>query len=409
VELDERVRDFPGDGMSRILASAAAGNVVSVVLQSAAPGGGFAIPAGTVWGRSDDPSVQYVQTGDVTIPAGQTAYPNVGLGQAYIPITAAIVGTRGNAVTGAIDTLVSGPDGIGAVSSLALITGTDRETDDDLIARGFRYLSSLARTMPQALEFLALSFRPSDGSRIRHAKLFEDPTRPAYAELVVDAVVAGRKGLATSGTIPVNGQAILYHEPATTEPITNAEFEINGAPAPLDAAGQPRWVSIPERGHLFPIPGLLAPLDTWSIGSIGSYNVHTGPIAELQALIEGDPSDPLTLSGWRPSGGRVRVVPPLSQVERYSLNIIVAPGTDAAVARQACIDEGIAFAAEMAPGEPLYLAAMTRRMLNAVDGLTNVTANALMSDGVTVANTGTAYATSPRHSIRLTTATLEVT
>ena len=415
VELDERVRDFPGGGMTRRGASAASGNVVSVTFDAvlAAP---LLIPAGTVYGRSDDGSVQYVQTGDVTVPAGQIAYPDTGLGQEYIPVTSTVTGTRANVrVAGGIDTLISGPAGLASsiVSNveLTLTNGTDRETDDELIARGFLYLSSLARTLPAALEFLALSFRPSDGSRIRHAKVFEDPTRPAYAELVVDASIAGRKGIATSGTIPLAGQAILYHEHPASEPITSAQFEVGGAPAPLAADGSVQWISIPERGHLYPSPALIAlmPVGTaWSIGSIGNYIVLTGPMAELQNLIEGDLSDPLAISGWRPVGGRVRVMPPLPQTERYSVNIVLLPGTDAEVARTATQDEALAFADDLGPGEPLFRAALTRRLMNAVAGLTNVTFNTLMSDGTTVANTGDVYAQSPRHSIRLTASSFEV-
>jgi len=412
-ELDERVRDFPGAGMARAQASAASGPAVAITFTAdTVPGAPLLVPAGTVYGRSDDTSVQYVQTSDVTIPAAQLSYPNAT--QTYIPVTSTITGTRANVPTvGLINTLISGPDALrgAAISSgVTLTNAADRETDAELIARGYRYLSSLARTLPKALEFLALSFKPSDGSRIRHAKLYEDPTRAPYTELVVDATPAYRKATATSGTIPVSGQAVLYHEHPAIAPIDNTQFEINGAPAPLDpVTGAVQWVSVPERGHLFPNAGLMSAGDTWTIGSVGFVSVYQGPIQELQDLIEGDLSNPLSVSGWRPAGGRVRVVPPTIQKAYYHVNIVVEAGTDATIARTACISEAIAFSEELAPGDTLYVAALLQRLLNAVDGLINVTLNALMADAVTTASTTDTYAASPRNSVRLTSITFEVT
>lgn len=416
-DLDDRMAQLPGGALPRLGASSAVTLAIQVAIADTSIE--TVIAAGTVYGRSDDAAVRYVQTNEVTVPIGVDLYP--GAGQTPIEAVATIPGTRGNAeAAGAIDTLVSGDPNILLVTSTAPISGgAPAEEDDPYRQRGQLYLGALAGSQAMALEFLARSFVAADGTAsIRFAKAIEDPRRPGYTELVVDdgaGMQFAGKGAATSGVVPEGDaaliQTVIYHQAPGKDPIAFNQFtrQAGGVgaylPVPLYDNGRPRWVSIPERGLLYPDPGVLSPGDGWSIDP---YLVYGGPIAELQTLIEGVMATLFTTPGKRSSGTRVRVVPPTLQTllpgpngPAVEVQVTVLGEVDsagAAALRDAVKAEVVAFVSQLDPGAPLFLAALSAKLM-ALDGIRNVKFNAPLDD---------VYPHTPRHKLFVAAVNVEV-
>ncbi len=364
--LDERAKSLPLGGVTRLGAASAAGSKLALTVVSSAAE--TLIPAGTIYGRADDPTVQYVQTADVTSPIGTDTYTGA------VPYVCAISGVKGNVPIGAINVVLKGPKNLRVVRNTAPASGgLDREADASFRRRIELYVASLVGTQNAALLYAALTFRSSLGSGIRHAFVWEDPFNRGYSELIVDDgnLFAGyiKTGLPTNGVVGLLGVLEVHHEMPAVEPIGQASFLINGLAAPLDANFEVQWASIEERGILYPKAGLFAAGNTWQISN---YEVFTGPLAELQRLIEGDNSLPGLKFGKRASGNRVKVRPPLPELVAFKCNIAVATGTDLVTAQAAVKSEIIAFCQSIPPGDPCFIAVLQKHLLTVVDGLINV-------------------------------------
>jgi hypothetical protein len=381
-DLDDRLGEMPGGGVPRLGASAATGSAFEVTVFDDTVE--TIVPAGTVYGRTDDSAVVYVQQAQITIPIGQASYPEAG--DTPIQLVASVRGSRSNAPTGTITRVVSGPDNLLSVVNTATISGgVDRETDAAYKERGRLYLGSLAGCQTMALEFLARSFVSEDGVQIVHAHAIEDPTRPGYTELVVDdgsgMLGFSTKGAAVSGRVPLNDptliQTILYHQSPGTAPIAFGQFKHDPGwtgtwvDVPLNADGTIPWYSIQERGRLYPPAGLFTPGDGWQITG---YNIYTGPIRELQTLVEGVMSDPFQVPGKRASGTRVLVVAPLLQKllpPGITVQLVVEEGADTLALRDTVEAEIVAFVQSIPPGQPLFLWKLGAK-LEKIEGLKNV-------------------------------------
>mgnify|MGYP003646613871 CR=1 FL=1 len=386
-DLDERVRDLPPPGLERQGARSAAGAVMQITLTDewVAEGVALTVPAGTVYARSDS-QTKYVQTTEVIVPAAQKVYPNAA--QSLIHVNASSPGTDSNAPSGAISQLELGPEEIEKVSNATAISGgLDREGDEELKQRALLYMSSLARCQPKALEYLGRSF---ERGKFRHAKLFEDQTRPGLSLLMVDdgfgSLGMEKAGLAVEGEVAQSGApGIIYHEgPATAEIVNTGnltQFYIdtgdgNGYVAvPPKADGTMPWVSVCERGIIYPDDGLLAVGDKWKIDN---YRVYTSFLSGLQRLIEGEPNDAFSSQGWRASGTRVRVIPPDVQDVSFTINLVVFEAVDFDTTALEIKTETAEFLRALGPGEELFLAGLVSKLMR-VDGVKNV--NILVPEG----------------------------
>ena len=386
-DLDERVRDLPGGGPARLQAASAVGSALQITRDDTS--GDLTIPAGSLAAREDDPQIVYQLTSDVVIPDGYATYP-VLEGESPAHIACLTPGTVGDADVGTITLVVEMPSSVISVTNTEPVIGRDRETDEQYRERVQRYLSSLARCLPGSLEYLALTFKSSSGARAIHARVWEDPENRGYSELVIDDGTGlgpgGKKGVAVGPiTVPDNGTPVLWHEAPAQAAIT--EITVNGEAHKQTLGGVQNWVSIPERGVVYPVDGFLSPEDTWSITS---YLVWTGLVRELQAVVEQDPRDRLRSPGWRASGTRVRVVPPTPQPVVFDLNITAAYTVEDLSDLQDKIKaEIIAFLRGLGPGEPLILFQLNDKLAN-LTGVENILYNA---------PTGDVYTTSPRHSL----------
>lgn len=369
--LDERCGDMPPGFQTRLGATAATTDSLLLTLaDSTSP---TLIPAGTVYARKDNPSVVYVQAGDVTAAAHQTSYP--GGGDPPVRVVASALGVIGNcAVPGLINLVQTPVNGLLACTSQAAVsTGTDRETDAQLRIRASAYMQSLAGVTSPALLYLALTFQASNGVRMKHATVWTDPRFPAYAELLIDDGT-GLTGYTTpgptlTGTIGANGVTQLFHAAPATAPISNGQLLRNGVAPPLGTSGNVQWVSVQEKGVLYPDASLFAPGNTWAIGG---YTIFTGPIAEIQAAVNGDLSQWWQAFGKCPSGGRVVVRPPDVATLDLTAQLVMVTGANVPQTQALVGAEFDAYLADVAPGQPFRGSIFYQRVLDNVPAVTSM-------------------------------------
>jgi hypothetical protein len=362
-DLDDRVADLPPSGIVRLGASAGSGGAMALTRTDTV--GALNIPAGSTYGRTDDGSLIYRQLADADFLNGQDSV----VGVAVVCLTP---GRAGNSSAGQIDRVISAPGLTGAINRTAITNGKNMETDEALRSRARSYLSSLTGSNPSALEYLGLSFTASDGTRAAFARIFEDPAAVGVCELLLDdgSGLAGykRAGSPVTGTVPEGGPPVLWHEAPAVNPLDGA-----GHPIDVVAGGLGRrllvseFTSIPERGLVYVNEGVLAAGDTWAIRK---YDVWTGLPAELQLLIEGDPSDPLNAPGFRAAGTRCRVVAPSVFFVTMSVNVVPVSGRDWDSVTLAVKNAVIEYMATLGPGEPLFIARLIDRVMDNSDVLT---------------------------------------
>ena len=380
-DLDERVSDLPGGSVTRLEASAASGACLKIKRKvdpntGVAPVTPLVVPAGSTYSRTDVPGIMYVQSADVTIAANQLEYP-VG-NQPYINVVANVFGSPGNCDSGSINVVKTAPDDIESVTQLiALSSGLDRETDDSLKYRAIAFISGLARCNKKAIEAMVRGYTSADGIQVRDVGIYEDINFPGLTYVTVDDGTGFqgfiKDGKEVAGTVPTGSSApvTLFHEMPATAPIGSNNFLIKkvGEPvysfAPLNPDGSPRWISIPERGILYPDATLLSPGDDWIIAG---YTVYTGPIAEIQAKIEGDPGDFTASPGYRAAGTRVIVkAAHATYLATMTVNIGLEVGFSFTEVAQALKEEIVEWFKTLSPGETFYKPVLYQHLLNQFD------------------------------------------
>lgn len=400
-DLDEAASKLPNGGVVRLGNSAASGAVL--ILTRTDTAAVLPVPAGTVYGRSDNPSFSYVQTAAVTFAIGEATKGDPSAG--YVPVQCTQLGPTGNCPTGTIDTILSGPTGLTSVfQAVTLGGGQARESDEAFRLRCRLYLQSYMNGNQQAaLRYLALTYQSTGGVRARHAAIYFDPlTLPGYVELVVDdgAAFAGqtRAGTAASGTIDNGQRQILLEGPIVEDNLATTALTVNGA-----APSSVYWSLLQEGGEFWFDAGSVSNGDTFAINS---YSVYTGFIAELQSVILGTFPSPLTGFGWAAAGCRVRVMPPTQNFVRFSLNIVVVSGSDPNAVGASCETVITEYCQGLAPGKPFLIMDAYAALRSSVPDLVNATFNAVDGDGNLCVYQDT-YPSSQRSAIRVL--TFEVT
>lgn len=351
-DLDERAAQLPPGKLrpARLGPTVATGQVLRIT--RANPAGALTLPAGVLL-RSSLTGRSYRLVASVELADGVAVHPTL------VTITALEPGSVGSAATGTIDQIASFP--VQVVNEKPLV-GYDIEDDASLRQRCLLYLASLGGVQAAALRLLALSFVSVDGVRLRHAKVHETPFAPAYAELIVDDGTGmgayARPGLPYDGTAPPGGQAMLWTDgPAKTRP----RVYVGGT---LVTSG---WLPVEEQGQVF-LEASLAGSASWRTEV---DEVYTGPIAELQAVVNGSTTDPLDNPGHRVCGGRVRVVVPVVQQVKEKLLLNLQTGADAEVVKESLRAIAEAHYRALGPGEPRLLAPYLAALMDA-PGLRNV-------------------------------------
>lgn len=369
-ELDERAAQLPPGKLRPQRLGPTVATAQALRITRANPAGALTLPAGALC-RSSVTGRSYRIVGAVDLADGVAVHPTL------VTISALEPGSVGSAATGTIDQI----DGfqVQVINEKPLV-GHDSEADVSFRQRCLLYLSSLGGLQAAALRLLALSFVSADGVRLQHAKVHETPFAPAYAELIVDDGTGmgawARPGLPYEGTAPPGGQSLLWSDgPAKTEP----RVYVGGA---LVAGG---WLPVEEQGQVF-LEAALAGGASWRTEV---DEVYTGPIAELQAVVNGSTTDPLDDPGHRTCGGRVRVVAPVVQQVKEKLLLNLQTGADAETVKESLRAIAEAHYRALGPGEPRllapYIAALMGeprvRNLRVLDGTTLLPAGDLYPFG----------------------------
>ena len=166
-------------------------------------------------------------------------------------------------------------------------------------------------------------------------------------------------------------------------------------------------LSIPERGLLYLDPTYAISASPLSVGensavaiAIGrpdldniqntelpvnvdaseQYLVFTGAIAEFQAIIEGDPNDPIKFPGYRPAGCRVRVTLPFVQLmSKIDASVEIEVGYDLETKRSEIQDLIAFYVEDLAPGQPFLKSKLIAQIM-AETGVLNFTINTPTND-----------------------------
>jgi len=354
-ELIERCRELPLGGVQPLTPAPASGAVLTINRDPDQLEGDLVIPAGS--------SVGSINGTTYTIPTSITMGNGVEtlLGVYCVATT---TGTSTNAGIGEIVNPLNMPAEILSVTNpIALSNGSDEESDDDLRARALVYLSGLSRSQRDALRYLALSFIGSQGERMRYASIYEDYSQAGYTEVVVDdgsgitATQVSRQGINVSGVIPSSGVYILYHESPAIAPITTSNLSIkrNGSPISINNND---IVSLHERGVVYLKSSAVQAGDTWTISD---YRVFTGFVSELQKEIEGDPSAPTRLTGFRSAGTRVVVTPANPQFVRFDVQVQVELGYSYDQVADEVRTSLINYINSLAPNEPMFASSLIQQ------------------------------------------------
>lgn len=395
-DLDTACAQLPNGGVARQGAAAASG--ACMVLARTDTSGVLIVPANTVLGRSDNPSLRYVTTVSVTFLAGEATKGSIGAG--YIPVVCTTLGTGGNCVAGVIDTIVDGPEGLTSVNqAVALGGGVTRETDERYRLRASLYLQAfMGSNTRAAMEYVALTFQSQSGVRARNAATYFDPTTlPGYVELVVDdgTQFSGQviSGQTVTGTIANNQRRVYLEGPIVQDNLSTAQVTVGGG-----TPSSVQWSLVSEAGELWFDQGYVTAGNTYSVQD---YTVYTGFIAELQAVLFGTSTNALSGLGWMAAGCRVRVVPPTPAYARFSVNIVLFDGFDFATVSaqvEAVLTE---YCSSLGPGVAFLVMDALSALRQGVPGLRNLTFNATNDDGQTCVDAD-AYP-GDRESIRLLT------
>lgn len=353
-DLLERVAELPPGGVVPLGKTNASGAVLTVSRANAAAE--QILPAGSSVQRSDaaGSGLTYRTIVPYTFAVGVDALVNC-----YVACTTP--GERGNCGIGVLTRGTAMPSWVtGVTNTQALTNGQDAELASALQARAVQYLSSLARSQRTALEFLARSFVSNDGTRAKFAKVYSDPSKPGYCELIVDDGTGFasliQPGPTMSGVIPPNGQNWFFHQSPAVEEIKQVNCVIDGAPFTFWLSNE-SYASYPELGYLaFPgAGGSIAPGSTWEIKD---YQVYSGFLAELQKAVNGDVSDPVNFPGWKAEGVRVRVLPPTVEYVSLEVHVVPVQYADLATLQAQVTNILVTFCSNLGPGEPLYMSSL---------------------------------------------------
>lgn len=367
-DLDERVAQLPPLGIQRIQATNASSASLRIDRSTTDTASSLVIPAGSL--VSSQRGTSYRTSEAVVIAPGQSFIQNV-------HVVCTIGGAVGNAGIGAIKNIVSMPSAvISVVNEQSLTNGTDAETDEQLRTRAFAYLKGMTRTSRATLEFVGSSFVSSTGERFSYAKLYEDPERLGYCELVVDdgsgitVEAVSKPGTTTVNNITAGGQQVAFHDAPATAPIQPSSFIIwqGGDPTQQISVGQYDYTSFPERGIVYFKDGIVQAGDRVFIQN---YRVFTGLIKELQQEIEGDSSNFDRLTGFRAAGTRVVVRPVEAQFITLEMQLSVNSGSEYTIVEQLVLLAAERFINALAPGQTLVISKMIER-LSSISGVKDI-------------------------------------
>jgi uncharacterized phage protein gp47/JayE len=209
-DLDSYVGDF---GVARLGASSAVGPLTFARFSATAPG---LVPVGAL-AETADGSIQFLVTTDTANAAWNDALGGyvlgIGVGSLDVPATAQTAGAAGNAVAGAINTIVSAIPGIDTVTNgEAFAGGEGAETDAALRRRFVDYLASLQKATRGAVDYAVESVQVGVDHALVENEDYDGTPHPGYFYVVVD----DGTGTPDSDFLSAVGHAIEATRPLTS-------------------------------------------------------------------------------------------------------------------------------------------------------------------------------------------------
>lgn len=319
-DLDERARQFNPALITRLMAQKATGEVQfsrtgTVGAVTIAIGTEIEVPA-----EGAAEPITFITTEEGTISAGNTD-------SNLVDVVAKEAGAPGNVSADTVTGFVSKPSGVDTVTNPSTFTnGRDLESDDAFRQRLKNSIKGLARAHVDGIESAALGVEDTvTGKRCIFATAVEDPINRGEVTLYIDdgAGTAGTDKTVRVGVFvlasAVGGETVLQtpHKPldptATFTLYINAAPQIEGTDYSINrASGQ---INLLPAAY----PTGLTALDAVT----ADYTSFEGLIAEVQKVIDGDPSDRANYPGYRAAGVRVQVLAPQTVYQTVTGNITV--------------------------------------------------------------------------------------
>lgn len=332
-DLDARAAEM--GARTRLGASAATGTVIF-----SRPGqtGDVTIALGTQVQTSD--GAAFTTTDAAVLAAVDPASISghlIGQDSPSVPIVASAGGTAGNVAAASISILAGTLSGINAVTNVAATTGgQDQESDDAYRSFLYTYVQSLPRATSQSIIGAVLGQTDAaSGRTVLFASALSDPASPGIATLLIDD---GSGDAAT--TSQVTGEVLtkgLTGPPPDTAAGGERRFNTASWPIYADAA---ITITSSTRGALNPqsdytlncATGQLLLTTGLSQGEAltATYVCYTGLVAEVQRIVDGDPSDAVTYPGVKAFGVHITVSTPQTVTLVINAVLTISTGYDPA-------------------------------------------------------------------------------
>ena len=313
-DLDERAKEIQPGTITRTLATTSTG---TLRFSRVGTSGDVTIPAGTVGTTSDGISARSTQQAIILDTQNDSNDVNAAAVQP---------GENGNVAAGTIVKFGSKIPGVDTITNPTAFTGgVDQESDVSFRARLKAFVSTLSKSTPEALEFVALGVVDTvSGSEVVFSHLFEDPVDPCRATLYIDdgtgtaettTAVVGESVLAAA----LGGEEFLFLDnfPVKSE----ATFTVYKNAVPM-TLGVDVFLNEPSGRLYFTPPLALGDAIT------ADYTYFTGLIEEVQKVIDGDPNDRENFPGWRAGGVTVRVLAPVVVAQTVTGVLTLLDGFD---------------------------------------------------------------------------------
>lgn len=375
-DLDERAADYNPQVVTRRTAARATG---TLTFSRATPApNDIPIPLGSrVEVPGENPALAAVTTAAGVIPMGN-------LSSAGVSARMEEPGARGNVAAGTLTKFKGArPPGVDSVTNVAgFVGGADAETDDSFRERIKSYVRTLSRCTPEALEFIASSVELSSGQRVVFAKVVEDPIRLGRVYLYVDdgagtaeqtATNAGTPEILTSGPefpgdVAQGGEQYLYTNHFPIKDSATFNLTKNGALLTRDDPGANGFTLNPASGQVY----LRTPLVAGDSVALEEYTWLEGLMAEVQKVVDGDPSNRVDYPGWRAAGVLVVVRAPTIVNVVIEGNLTVRDGYNQADVRAKAETVAAAYVNGLGIGADVIRAEIIERVM-AVEGMHDFT------------------------------------
>lgn len=317
-DLDARAREIQPGTIRRIPARRAIGTVVfSRTLTS----GTVTIPSGTV-----------VKTGDnkVFTTTLQAQILDTQTSSTPVSVVAQDPGVAGNVPPATIVKFGSKIPGVDVVTNAAATTqGRDQESDDSFRNRLLNFIASLSRCTVEALEFLITGVEdPVTNKVVQFARAVEDLVDLGNVTLYIDD---GAGTAAELGT-PVVGEVVIASALGGEQFLSLAQKPVDDTGvSTLDIISDIRGTLVrgtdyffnPANGKIKFDPTLVATEEITA-----NYTPWINLIAQVQKVVDGDPTDRLNFPGFRAAGVRVIVLSPVITDIAVEATLTVVAGTD---------------------------------------------------------------------------------